>query len=200
MQLYLTNSSPYARSARIVLREHDLLAQVREAVSHPFSNNTDFLNANPLGKVPCLITDAGHSVMDSEVICAYLDSELGDGQLGSALEESWELRTFYSVCSGLIDTLVLLRIEKSREHDGLRSEFWWQRYQDAIQRTLDYLAQHSGLLPGELSLAHINLAVALGYLDFRHAEIDWRSSHRQLAEIAAGLEQRPTFRETVLRD
>ncbi|AOS95721.1 putative GST-like protein YibF [Microbulbifer aggregans] len=200
MKLFLTHSSPYARSARIILRESNLLEQVQETESHPFSNDPDFLTANPLGKVPCLVTDDGHGIMDSEVICAYLDRELGDGRLGKALEKDWQLRTYYSVCSGLIDTLVLLRIEKGREHDGLRSEFWWQRYQDAIRRTLDYLEQQAALLPGELSLAHINLAATLGYLDFRHAEIDWRNNHKRLAEITASLEQRQAFRDTTLRD
>ncbi|WP_237067102.1 glutathione S-transferase family protein [Microbulbifer guangxiensis] len=200
MKLYLTHSSPYARTARIVLREHGLLPRVQEKESHPFTNDSAFLTANPLGKVPCLVTDDGQAVMDSEVICAYLDRELGNGGLTAPLHQSWQLQTLYSVCSGLIDTLVLLRIEKSREHDGLRSEFWWQRYQDATRRTLDYLEQHIDILPGELSIAQINLAAALGYLDFRHPEIDWRSSHGKLAEVTERLEQRPAFRDTVLRD
>lgn len=199
MELYFTHASPYARSARIVLREQRLLDWVTETVSHPFDNAPDFVASNPLGKVPCLSLDS-RALMDSEVICAYLDSEMGDGRLGRPLERNWDLKTLHSVCAGLTDTLVLLRVEKGREQEGLRSDFWWQRYQSAIGRTLEYLAQRLYLLPPELTLAHINLACALGYLDFRHPEIDWRSGRPQLALLADELETRESFAVTTLRD
>ncbi|SHF14213.1 glutathione S-transferase [Microbulbifer donghaiensis] len=200
MQLYFTHASPYARSTRIVLREQRLEQRVQEVVSHPFNNAEDFIATNPLGKVPCLSGENGEAMMDSEVICAYLDRELGDGRLSQAMEADWELKTFYSVCSGLLDTLVLLRLEKLREKEGLRSDFWWQRYENAIQRTLDYLERRAGQLPEPLNLAHINLACALAYLDFRHSEIDWRSRRPQLADLAQRLESRDSFAATALRE
>jgi len=200
MKLYMAHSSPYARNARIVLREHHLEDRVREEVSRPFDNAEDFVDTNPLGKVPALTLDSGEAVMDSEVICAYLDKELGDGRLSRALDANWTLKTFYSVCSGLLDSLVLLRVEKGREREELRSDFWWQRYQDAIARTLGYLEQRAGVLGEPMNLAHINLACALAYLDFRHGEIDWRSAHPQLADIVEKLEARDSFAATALRD
>lgn len=200
MKLYFTPASPYARSARIVLREHRLEDRLREELSHPFDNAGDFVKANPLGKVPCLALDSGESIVDSEVICAYLDRELGDGRLSRALDGDWELKTFYSVCSGLTDTLVLLRQEKAREQEGLRSDFWWRRYQDAIARTLDYLEERADQLPEPLNLAHINLACALAYLDFRHGDIDWRGGHPQLAALVERLESRDSFAATALHE
>lgn len=197
MKLYFTHASPYARSARIVLREHNLQSRVQELVSHPFENAEDFIASNPLGKVPALALDNGQAVMDSEVICAYLDREQGDGRLSRPLEEDWALKTFYSVCSGLTDTAVLLRVEKTREQQKLRSDFWWQRYQAAIARTLDYLESQLACLPQEQSLAQINLACSLGYLEFRHPELDWRAGRPALAQRVAELEARPSFRDTV---
>lgn len=200
MKLYFTPASPYARSARITLREHGREEKLREEISHPFDNAGEFIANNPLGKVPCLVAASGRPIMDSEVICAYLDRELGDGRLSRPLEQDWNLKTFYSVCSGLIDTLVLLRVEKGREQEELKSEFWWQRYQAAIARTLDYLAEHLDLLPEQLTLAHINLACALAYADFRHPEIDWRGGHPRLAELSDRLESRDSFVATRLRE
>ncbi|TAH42372.1 MAG: glutathione S-transferase [Gammaproteobacteria bacterium] len=200
MKLYYTHASPFARSARIVLREHGLEAKVSEVISHPFDNAEDFIRANPLGKVPCLVLDSGQAIMDSEVICSFLDRELGDGRLSRALEADWGVRTFYSVCSGLLDSLVLLRLEKVREKEGLRSEFWWQRYQAAIVRTLDYLEAHAGALPSALSLAGINLACALGYIELRHAEVDWRQGRSTIAQHIDHLEKRESLVATRLRD
>ena len=200
MKLYYTHASPFARSARIVLREHGLEAKVSEVISHPFDNAEDFIRANPLGKVPCLVLDSGQAIMDSEVICSFLDRELGDGRLSRALEADWGVRTFYSVCSGLLDSLVLLRLEKVREKEGLRSEFWWQRYQAAIVRTLDYLEAHAGALPSALSLAGINLACALGYIELRHAEVDWRQGRSTIVQHVDHLEKRESLVATRLRD
>lgn len=200
MKLYYTHASPFARSARIVVREHGLEGKVDEVVSHPFDGAEDFIKANPLGKVPCLVLDNGQAIMDSEVICAYLDRELGDGRLGRALEADWAVRTFYSVCSGLLDTLVLLRLEKVRDAEGLRSVFWWGRYQAAIARTLDYLEAHTAALPDEVSLAQINLACAINYIGLRHAEIDWRHGRSALARLVDQLEQRESLVATRLHD
>ncbi|SEA45034.1 glutathione S-transferase family protein [Microbulbifer marinus] len=199
MKLYFTHASPYARSARIVLREQQLDQRVQEEVSHPFNNAEDFIACNPLGKVPCLNRESGEAIMDSEVICTYLDKEFGDGRLSRALDTDWNLKTFYSVCSGLIDTLVLRRVEKVRESEGLRSDFWWQRYDSAIRRTLDYLEERVGQLPEPLNLAHINLACALAYLDFRHGDIDWRSGRPQLSQFTERMEARDSFATTALR-
>ncbi|MEW5249804.1 glutathione S-transferase [Microbulbifer discodermiae] len=200
MKLFYTNASPYARSVRIVLREYGLEERVGETISHPFDDAPEFLASNPLGKVPCLTLDDGQAIVDSEVICAYLDRVMGSGRLGGILESDWALRTYYGVCSGLIDTLVLLRQEKVREQQELRSDFWWQRYQNAISRTLDYLNRHSQRLGDTLSLAHINLACALDYLNFRHPEINWRNAHGALVRLADDLEQRTSFQATRLQE
>ncbi|MFC6632983.1 glutathione S-transferase family protein [Microbulbifer taiwanensis] len=200
MKLFFTHASPYARSARIVVREQRLETLLGEVASHPFNNAEDFVKANPLGKVPALILPNGEAIMDSEVICAYLDRELGDGRLGRPLDADWSLKTLYSVCSGLIDILVLLRVEKGREQEGLRSDFWWQRYTGAIGRTLDYLEARADQFPESLNLVHINLACALAYLDFRHPDIDWRNGHPRLTALAESLESRDSFSATGLHE
>jgi glutathione S-transferase len=48
-----------------------------------------------------------------------------------------------------------------------------------------------------MTLADIAVGCALGYLDFRFAQIDWRSAHPNLARLAEKLAQRPSFQETL---
>ncbi|WP_444928496.1 glutathione S-transferase N-terminal domain-containing protein [Microbulbifer sp. SSSA002] len=200
MHLYLTFSSPFARKTRIVVQEHNLHAVVTEHFSHPFHNEGELISSNPLGKVPCLTLDNGTSVIDSEAICAFLDKSLGDGHLSASLDKNWNLVTFHSVSSGLMDAAVHLQMEKLRARENLRSEFWWQRYFSAIERSLGYLEKHLAILPDDFSLSHINLCSALSYLDFRHENFDWRSDHPKLTAMSEALEKRASLAKCKLHE
>ena len=49
-----------------------------------------------------------------------------------------------------------------------------------------------------LTLADIAVGCALGYLDFRFPDLDWRARHANLAQLLdARLTQRPSFADTV---
>jgi glutathione S-transferase len=66
-------------------------------------------------------------------------------------------------------------------------------------RSLDVVLPTLRTLPEGPTLGHMALAVALGYLDFRHADVDWRSGR---AELAAWYEQictRPSLAATAPR-
>jgi glutathione S-transferase len=47
-----------------------------------------------------------------------------------------------------------------------------------------------------LSLADIAVGCALGYLDFRFPDIDWRTPYPNLAKLQEKLAQRPSFTDT----
>jgi glutathione S-transferase len=46
-------------------------------------------------------------------------------------------------------------------------------------------------------LADIAVGVAVGYLDFRFANIDWRGRHPNLAALYERLSQRQSFKDTL---
>jgi glutathione S-transferase len=48
-----------------------------------------------------------------------------------------------------------------------------------------------------MSLADIAVGCALGYLDFRFPTIAWRDQHANLARLAAKLESRQSFIDTL---
>ncbi|WP_444899833.1 glutathione S-transferase N-terminal domain-containing protein [Microbulbifer sp. VAAC004] len=200
MQLFLTYSSPFARKTRIVIEELKLHSRVSEVFSHPFHNTNDLISNNPLGKVPCLTLDNGNVIMDSEVICEFLDKQLGDGHLSSAIDNDWNLKTLYSVSSGLMEILVHRQVEKIRGREGLQSEFWWQRYNSAINRTLDFFEARVLQFPQTFCLLQIALGSALSYLDFRHEDFNWRKDRPQLSALSEILEVRESFKITPLRD
>ena len=49
MRLYYSETSPYARKVRLVVREKHLGERVQELVSNPFEEAPDLTAANPLG-------------------------------------------------------------------------------------------------------------------------------------------------------
>lgn len=183
----------------MLITEIGIQDSVEMIEAHPFNNDEVFLEANPLGKVPCLV-DSGESIVDSEVICDYLDANTTGGELFNLIYADWRLKSLYSVCSGLMDTLVARRIEFMREKDGLKSDFWWQRFEASIARVLAYIQTKLDIIPADFSILHINLMSALAYLDFRHQDIDWRSDYPQLAEFYHSHKTRPCFSENALTD
>ncbi|MEY3445294.1 MAG: hypothetical protein RIR45_49, partial [Pseudomonadota bacterium] len=48
-----------------------------------------------------------------------------------------------------------------------------------------------------LTLADIAVGCALGYVDFRFPQIDWRSEHANLVKLHDKLLQRPSFADTL---
>ena len=186
MKLISWPTSPFARKARIVLHELDLPCEIVD--DHPLAPNTRVTDHNPLGKIPALVTD-DRTLVDSPVICAYLDTLSDRVKLHPSGEDGWAALQLQALGDGLMDASVLRRLESLRP-DGERSPYWIARYEQAIHRTLDRLTP---FLDDGLTIGTITAACALGYIDFRYAELDWRKDHPSLAAWFADWEQRPAM-------
>ena len=194
MKLYYTKSSPFAACVRAVISEHSAESMVQLVDSHPFDNNEDFLALNPLGKVPCLIDYDLGAVFDSEVICDYLDATISGGILFENIYADWRLKTFYSLCSGLMDASFNLQAESLREKDGLKSDFWYERHQAAINRSLIEIENRLPLLPENFTIIHLTIVCALQYLDFRHPSIKWQTERKALLSFYNHIKDRECFK------
>ena len=106
MKLYVTQDSPYARLARIVVVEKGLEDRVEIIEAKTRTAGSPYYQINPSGRVPYLIDDAGAGMEDSQLICAYLDGLDGKPRLHRPLHESdWAYRrleaTARSMCEGI---------------------------------------------------------------------------------------------------
>ena len=72
MKLIGSLTSPYVRKARIVFAEKKI--EVPLIQENVWSQDTKIMQANPLGKVPCLVMDDGGAMFDSRVIVEYADT------------------------------------------------------------------------------------------------------------------------------
>jgi glutathione S-transferase len=197
MKLIGAITSPYVRKVRIVMAEKKLDYQF---VLEDVWANDAIVASNPLGKVPCLIMEGGEAVFDSRVIVEYVDNLSPVGKLiPSSGRERAEVRTWEALADGVLDAAILARLEQTwgGRRDGERSQAWIDRQMRKIDAALAAMAKGLGDKPFcsgvHFSLADVAVGCALGYLDFRFPQIDWRRRHLSLAGLSDKLAQRQSF-------
>jgi glutathione S-transferase len=145
---------------------------------------------NPLNKLPTLVLDDGTAIFDSRVILRLLDKE---GQLHPAgRDEGLVSARWQAMGMGLLDLLILLRNERDRS-ENLRSPAHMSAWRQKIANSLDWLEARVPELTGRpFDIGHVAVGCALGYLDLRFGEMEWRSGRPALAEWGAEFEARPS--------
>lgn len=196
MQLFVSPTSPYARKARIVLRERGLTGWVEEHFLNPHQDPAELLASNPLGKIPTLVRDEGAPLYDSRVVCEWLDAQAdGDGLIPAGGDGRWAVRHAEAHGDGILDLTVAIVMERSRP-ESEQSPGYMNRWREKIERAVGHTDHVRRTLPEGFNLGHIALAVTLSYLDLRLPDFDWRAAHPVLAEWHAGVAERASMRET----
>ena len=201
MKLLGSTTSPYVRKVRIVMAEKKLDYDfVPEDV---WADDTTIDQSNPLGKVPCLIMEGGEAIFDSRVIVEYFDTLSPVGKLIPPVgRERAEVKTWEALADGVLDAAVLARLEATwrGRADTERCQAWIDRQLGKINSSLAAMSRGLGdksyCVGIHLSLADIAVGVALGYLDFRFAQIDWRQKYPNLVRLQDKLMQRASFIDT----
>jgi glutathione S-transferase len=201
MKLIGATTSPYVRKVRIVLAEKKLDYQF---VLEDVWNSDAIRTSNPLGKVPCLVMEGGEAVFDSRVIVEYCDMLSPVARLIPANgRERAEVRTWEALADGVLDAAILARLEQTwpGRSEAQRSPQWVERQMGKIDAALAAMSKGLADKPFcagiHMTLADIAVGCALGYLDFRFAQIDWRAAHPNLARLAEKLAQRQSFIDTL---
>ena len=199
MKLLGTNTSPYTRKVRLVLLEKGLAHEY--VVDPPREPASGVAKANPLGRVPTLVLDDGTVLFDSPVICEHLD-DLGASPLRLLPRDAaarLRVKRWEAFADGLMDSAVAVRVESIRPAER-QDPSWIALHQAAVSRALTWaaneLVDRAWCAGGALTLADLALGSALGYLDLRQPERDWRAAHPVLAAYAARLFDRPSFQAT----
>lgn len=200
MKLIGALTSPYVRKVRVVMAEKKLDFQFE---LEDVWGSDAMLDFNPLGKVPCLVMEGGEAVFDSRVIVEYLDTLSPVGKLIPPLgRERTEVRTWEALADGVLDAAILARLEANwaGRSEGQRSQAWIDRQMSRVDAALKAMSRGLGEKPWcagiHLSLADIAVGCALGYLDFRFPQIDWRAAHPNLHKLYDKLATRQSFIDT----
>lgn len=200
MKLIGSLASPFVRKARVVLAEKKIDYQL--VLEDVWASDTSIHTFNPLGKVPCLVMEDGEAVFDSRVICDYVDTLSPVGKLiPQSGRERVEVRCWEALADGVLDAAALIRIESTQREAAQRSVGWVARQQRKINEGLNAFAQGLAGKPwcagNHFSLADVAVGCALGYLDFRMPELNWREKHINLEKHFSKLSQRQSFIDTI---
>lgn len=199
MELYFNLTSPYARMVRIALKEKGLWDRVVPQVVDPWSDDLALMKANPLVRVPALVTDEGEAITESLVILLYLESEhpqpalIPDSNRAAVLAQA-------GVAIGVLDAAVhtlVGRIIAGEAFDGGRVGLRRRRgMEDGLVRLETNTPVYSD---GSPSLATIATIVAIDYLNFRFPAVSWLSKRPRLRDLRERLGDRLSFRDTLPR-
>ena len=199
MQLFTSPTTPFGRKVMVQILESGLAdrVDVQTVSGSPLDPGSMPLDQNPLGKIPALVPDGGGvAIYDSRVICRYLDQHSGAGlyPVGEAL---WPVLTLEATADGILEAALLMVYEDRLRPEGLRYEPWVDGQWAKAARALDAIeARWMGVLDGPMTMAHVALGVALGYLDFRHSGRNWRQGRPGLAAWDKGFAARPSMVQT----
>ncbi|WP_322101739.1 glutathione S-transferase N-terminal domain-containing protein [Paraburkholderia sp. J41] len=185
MQLLYAPTSPYVRKVMVCahllgLAEHIALLP---SAANPVVRDGRIAAHNPVAKVPTLILGDGRTLYDSRVICEYLASLKPEcGLFPASAEARWLALRRQALGDGLLDAALLARYEYTARPAEKQWDAWRAAQLVKVRACLDAIEQEAGALAAAaLTIGEIAIACALGYLDFRFAQLQWRDTHPQAA-------------------
>lgn len=199
INLFWSPRSPFVR--RVLVTAHELgLADRVHRIDTSVSMtgcNTELMRINPLNKIPTLVFEDGSTLCDSAMICDYLAGTVAhstlvpNDQTGKRQASQW-----HALGHGLTDLLVLW-VNELRRPENLRSAQIMEAWNAKAASTLKLLDQEAAELTSTpVTVGHIAVACALGYLDFRFAERPWRQEAPALARWFEAFNRRPSMKDT----
>ena len=196
MKLYSHPVSPFARKSRIIAHE----LRIKLDIVHIESARKDpnLRNVNPLKQVPVLVLDDGSTLFDSAVICEYLNHS-GGGKFFPGMSiwrhnsGRWKALGLAALGDGIADAAVAWRYEKT-EPEERRNPERIERCKATIAAGIDALERVT--FAKDPTIGEISVACALGYIDFRLSDLDWKSSHPKLSAWYARFCDYPSMKAT----
>jgi glutathione S-transferase len=197
MKLYSHPVSPFARKCRVVAHELGIKLDIVHIESARKDDN--LRKVNPLKQIPVLVLDDGSTLFDSAVICEYLN-HTGGGKFFPGMNiwkhssGRWKSLGLAALGDGVADAAVAWRYELA-ETEERRNPDRIARSQATIAAGLDALERVT--FAKDPTIGEIAVACALGYIDFRLPDLDWKGSHPKLATWYARFCEYPSMKATV---
>lgn len=192
MKLRYSNASPFVRKVVVFAHEAGLAQNIELLPTDVWAADSDIARGNPLGKVPTLVTTDG-TFIGSELCCEYLDSlHAGLPLIPRLMQARWQVLQRHALADGVIEAAVAHVVETLRRPAAFVYSGTLARQQEKMQRALDVIEGDVAAY-GDIDLASITLGCALGYLDFRHAALNWRSDRPNLTQWYSQFATRPSM-------
>ena len=196
MKLYHSPPSPFSRKVRVLARELGIKLEEIEITPR---GNMDLRRINPLGKIPALVLDDGSALFDSPVICEYLN-HVGGGKffpgmsMWSPNTGRWKALGLQALGDGIMDAALARVYEDRFRTPEQRSEAIIENHLSVVRSALDALERTT--FSEHPTIGEISVGCALGYVDLRLAELEWRATRPKLAAWYEKFSQYPSMLAT----
>ena len=200
MKLHGDLLSPFVRMCMVTAIETGIAARVQllSASLKPNEVNAALAKLSPIGKIPILETDHGHTIYDSRVIMEYLCHVAGNKSLlPDEGNQHFHILTLLALAQGLGDAAVALRYEQAARPESMRWTDLADRQKARINACLDELENKWHEHFKDVTLGTIAVAAVLGYADIRHAALNWRSNRPRLSAFHESFSRRESMINTV---
>lgn len=177
-KLFVTLRSPFSRKVWICLIEKGLA--VEPVVVDLAARSPEFVAVSPIGKVPVLVDEDGTVVVDSTVICEYLEDRYPQPSLAAP---TWQgrlaVRQLDEYGDSLAESAIALYV--GRQQGDAEAATKAAAGMARLLGALEERASADGTpLCGRFSWADAAVLSALGYAGFRLGD-GWREGHPKLA-------------------
>lgn len=197
MKLFYSSTSPFVRKVNVFAIEVGLDKQIEWVKTNPWQAEDILTAENPLSKIPTLITDDGMVIYDSRVICEYLDSRHDGNKLIPPEGPSrWQVLRLEALADGILESGIARFLERKRDV-AIQSGDWDALQKKSVERALDYLEKSfSEWANKDLNIGVLSVACVLGWLDFRFAAEDWRTTRPALTAWFGRFSERSSMTTT----
>jgi glutathione S-transferase len=203
MKLHYDVISPFSRACLVIAHEVGLAGKIEIVPPGgvpPTTVHPGVSAANPIGKIPVLVTDHGHPLFDSRVIVEYLCHISGNKTLiPDDGVKRFRVLTVQAIGQGAADAGVSLRYETAMRPKEIQWQAWKDRQQQRILACAADLERNWAKDLAEATAGSLMAAVAYEYIGFRLPDIRWRDAHPALAGLLDKLSARPSMQATPLK-
>jgi glutathione S-transferase len=196
MILFYTPNSPFARTARIALREWGMIERAEERPAANRQADNPVLEFNPVGRVPTLV-DGTLVLTEAQTVFAYVKARArGDGRT-PVERRDWGVAAVEGQAVGFLEGIAAWVRENRRDAEE-RSAFLLAVGRDRMLRCLRALESLAAAqrLSDVREYRGAALASALQLMSLHRFCERWESAHPSLADWLSQQASRPSMRQT----
>ncbi len=192
MLLFYTQNSPYARIARVAVREFGLRRQVTEKLARNRAADNPVLTYSPAGRVPTLV-DGDLVLSETRLIYDYLVQKAGK----ALAPKDWNDLALAGQISSFMDGICLWVRERYRPEEQ-QSPFLFDVEAQRADRSLAFLQAHAtqNTLPALPTYDALTLVCALDLMQHRSLCPGWATTYPDLQKWALGALAQKALQDT----
>ncbi len=185
MKLFYSPFSPFTRKVLITaqITGHFKDIETIDTISSgTFKLSEDYHRSNPLLKIPALQISPDNSIIDSKIICEYLNANSKKDSIYPKNQDQYFLqKKIEAIADGATDATVLRRYESLRP-TNLFSQDYDDKQKLKVDNSLNYLESQIDDLKNLHMIGEISIMCMLSYLDLRFPKENWRTTRPKLSK------------------